>query len=645
MKRLNFLMVMLFTCVFMIVFYQINCGKDRADSDWIPAIDTERVKQYGSWSEASFRYAEYKHLRTDENGAALECVFNGRGVVLCMDNNAVPAYGSPNLGKLIITIDGGKQQVVYPRVTAKEIAVARNLENGEHRLRLEHYSEDEMSGCRIIGFRIFTEASGELEFAINGEKNEYLVDVRAVLTRDEEIVRNTLVRNWLTGRCRVAGLPPGDDYTLELSAAGWKSVRVDKITINAGSETKLPPIFLYREDATENRWINYPALCRTAVRKPGESFRSQIINSRFASGARIKGVMLKRSVGPATISRILTFQEDSSAEFYYNREVIVNLPSEMPVGLYDLIFEVSYQGDILNLVSPRSVYIVSNYPENPVLLTFGHLDTGAQYQAEYLQRLADIANIIAPDIVLNSNAVNPAYISGALSILDMPYVITFGNHQFHGHESWYGEPVGIIDYGSDICILNFGLPWRVDLSKAHSLLQSRINARCKIINAYENNAPVESFLDRYEISLLHDAHGTGKKVMEIGATPTVRVGKVNSSSFRVVRFQGNRIISCTYKGDEIAPIPFSREEGPPLRVEFFPANDGTNKIVKATITNDWEEDFPKCRVVFVLPNGEYITNRGYIKSSIVSDDEKYVVLSVREDIPAQSKINITVKPK
>ncbi len=614
-------------------------------SQWISAIDTEQVKRFGQWTETSFRYAENKHLITTETGAALECDFYGTGIVLRMDINAVPAYGTPNLGKIVVTVDEGKPQIYYPRSSPNEITITRELDNRRHRLRLEHHSNGEQSGCRILGFRVLKKNSGDLKFVINGEKNAYLVDARAVLKKNGKVMRNTLVRNRLTGQCCLGGLPPGDDYSLELNASGWKPVLLEKITVPAGSENILPPIYLYRDESTKNRWITYPALNRQAIHKPGETFRSQIIFSPFANGAELIGIILRRNVVPASISRIPMFQEDSSAAYYYNREVTVTLPDDMPAGLYDLVFKVSYRGNFSELNSPRSVYVVKKYPENPVFLTFGHLDTGAQYQAEYLLRLANIANLIAPDMVLNSNAVNPAYISGALSILDMPYVITFGNHQFPGHEDWYGEVVNLIDYGPELCILNFGLPWRVNLSKAHSLLNSRVNIRCKIINTYENNAPVETFLDRYKVNLLHDAHGTGKRVDEIGSTPTVRVGKVNAVSFRVVRFKDNKVISCTYKGDEVAPIPFGREEVSPLRVKFTPDNDGTNSTVKAVVTNDWEENFPKCRVVFLLPNGKYKTDRGYIESEIVSDDNKYLVLSTRIDIPALSKVFITVTPE
>jgi hypothetical protein len=274
-------------------------------------------------------------------------------------------------------------------------------------------------------------------------------------------------------------------------------------------------------------------------------------------------------------------------------------------------------------------------------VTFGHLDTSSQYQAEYLERLAVMANLIGPDLILNSNAVNPAYISGALTQLEVPYVINFGNHRFHGHEKWYGDPVGIVDFGPDVCVLKFGHPWHVDKSRAESLLAARKSVACKIINSFEQNAPLD-FLDRHGVRMIHDAHGTGERVMDLGKTPTVRVGKVNAVSFRVVRFEKTRVVSCTYNGHETDPIPFGREEEPPLRATITPANDGTHGSLKATVTNDYADDFPTGRLTFILPPGDYMVDNGRIESSITSDGGRYRILTVRCDFPAKKTTSVGV---
>ena len=412
------------------------------------------------------------------------------------------------------------------------------------------------------------------------------------------------------------------------------------IEIAAAATTSLPATYLSRTEETKYSNFRFPALNQVAVRKPGQSFRARFNGYR----ADIDKVTLIRTVGPATISRDLKFEEDEDAAFYYDREVVAQLPEDMPPGLYDLIVTNSYSGRPSVRRSPRSVHIVESFPKDPVLVTFGHLDTSSQYQAEYLERLATMANLIGPDFVLNSNAVNPAYISGALTRLDVPYMVNFGNHRFHGHEKWYGDQVGMMDFGPHISVVNFGHAWHADRSKAEALLASRKSAACKIINSYENNAPLD-FLDRHGIRMIHDAHGTGPRVMNMGNTPTVRVGKMSAVSFRVVRFENSRVASCTYNGHEVNPIPFGREEVPPLRSVITPTNDGTSTSPTATVTNDYLDAFPNARVTFVVPRGKYVVDGGRIESNIVSDDARFSVVTVRSDVPAESTAKVQLSRK
>ena len=476
---------------------------------------------------------------------------------------------------------------------------------------------------------------------LNGEENGFLVDARAVIRQGGQIVRNALVRNWLSGACRLTGLPAGKGYSLELIAYGWEPQRIEEIAIQKEKETRLPPVYLHRNLETRPQGVRFPVLGHPAIRRPGEFFRVRL----GAYDHTIGQVKLSRRVGPATISRTVAFEEDPSARFYYDREGTVKLPQDMPPGLYDLSIRVSGSRGDFTRQSPRSVYIVQNYPKDPVFMTFGHLDTQGQYQAEYERQLAEVANLIAPDMVLISNAVNPAYISGSHLVLEMPYAITFGNHQFYGHEKWYGDQIGIIDYGPDLCILNFGHSWHVDLSQANALLSSRAKARIKVINAFEHNAPVETFLDKHRVKLIHDAHGPGEKVMTIGATPTTRVGKSNSSSFRVVRFKDGHVTSATYRGDAVAPIPFDRAGPPPLSVTYDPGNDGKHDKVTATVTNILEDIFPECRVTFVLPAGVYAIDGGRLEAASTSDDERYTVLTVRVDVPGNGTVRTTAWKK
>ena len=143
--------------------------------------------------------------------------------------------------------------------------------------------------------------------------------------------------------------------------------------------------------------------------------------------------------------------------------------------------------------------------------------------------------------------------------------------------------------------------------------------------------------------MIHDAHGIGKKVMDLGATPTRRIGKTNSESFRVVRFRDTRVESCTYNGHETAPIPFPRESAPPISVSFRHPNDGTQSTNTATITNQLLEAYPNGRVTFVVSAGKCEVNGGRRESQVLSDDGRFQVLSIRVDIPARGSAVINVR--
>jgi hypothetical protein len=621
---------------------QVNPFSAYSGGIWIPATDTAWVKTNGTWlrSKSGFRYAAEEHLMTKEDDALLYMDFEGKGLVLRLSGHPVPSYQPPNLGVLEVVIDGISMPAIHPRGTSREIVLARDLPHGLHRVQMHHKGSTSGTGCRIEGFYILNGQTGELAFEINGEENAHLVDVRAVLTHQGKVIRNTLVRNWLNGRCRLACLPPGKDYALRLTASGWIPHTVSGIEITAGAQAVLSPVYLKREPRTRAQGIRFPSMGHPVIRLPGKEFRTRLVIRQN----HVESLSLVRQVGPATISREPSLEEDVSAAFYYDREFIVRIPDDMPSGLYDLVATIrTEQGETRTVMSPRSVHVVRSFPGDPVFMTFGHLDTWGQYQAEYLEQLAGIADILAPDMLLVSNEVNAAYVSGALSNVDVPYLINFGNHQFPGHEHWYGETVGAVDFGRVLTVLNFGLYWNQDLSKADALLSARANTRIKVINGFEHNAPVQTFLDKHSVAMIHDGHGPGIKVMEMGATPTKRIGKSSSESFRIVRFQNGRVNSCTYLGREVDPIPFRRGEQAPLRIRYSPANEGRHGKVTGTVFNDLEETFPNCRAVFVMPRTTHFdVDNAQLEHVITSDNGSFSVVSVRFTLPAKDSLKVSV---
>lgn len=611
---------------------------ENGEAGWTPATRTETVTADGEWSESSARYARRSHLMTTGDGDTLRVTFDGTAIAVRLGAHPGPEYGAVNLGRLDVTVDGRRLSPIFPQIDAREVLLTRKLSPGRHVVQLTHRRRSSGSGCRIEGFRSWDGSRGTLEFAVHGEENRFLVDLRAVLSRDGKVIRDSLVRNWMTGQCRMTGLPSGGSLTLRLSAAGWQPLVIRDLALKPGQTLVLGPQFLKRDPATVIKRFRFPVLNRPAVIRPGDEFPVRFLGFE----TRIDRVVLTQRAGPAVISRDVAFQENTQAAFYYDRQIRVRLPSDMPIGIYDL--EVHVDGGRRSGVcrSPRSVCVRAGWPQDATFVTFGHLDTSGQFQAEYLERLAGMINVIDPEMVLISNSVNAAYVSGALAKLRVPYLVNFGNHQVPGHEHWYGDPLSLIDYGPDLCILNCGRPWHESARRADALLRQRMGTSVKVINAFEHNAPLE-LLNRHKVCLIHDAHGPGKKVMDMGATPTRRVGKSSASSFRVVRLRAGRVVSCTYNGHETDPIPFPRDEQPPLQVEFSPANDGASKSVTARIQNQLAEPFPAARLRFVMPRGRYQVDRGRILATTDSDDRRLSVVDVRVDVPASNTSRVQIR--
>ena len=625
-----------------LVFLALASIAAAADA-WLGPDDVARLRRTGEWRVTRHRYAADAALATTQDGAALELTFQGRELVLCLDTLTPPNnYGPPELGALEVFVDGVKRTTIRPRDAANEIVLLRSPGDRPHAVRVVHRREAAGAGARVRGFRVGTEPAGELAFVVSGEQHGALIDLRAIVRREARVVRDALVRNWLTGECRLAGLPPGDGYSLELRAAGWEQYRAENISVAAERETRLDPIYLRRPHDVEQDAFTFPAPGHPIVRQAGGTFRA-----RFeAPNAEIRAARIVRQVGPATVSRACRFEEDRAAAFYYHREGTLTIPADAPPGTYDLELTIGGgERGVRTLTSPRCVAVVTAFPAEPTFVAWGHLDTWGQYQAEYVEQLVAIANLVAPDMVLVSNEANPAYAAGALRGLEAPFVINFGNHRGPDPGPWFGAPVTAVDFGSAFTVLNFGHAWDRDLSHAETLLTARAATRLKIINAFESNAPV-AFLDRHRVALIHYAHGPGPAIAKLGATPTLRVGKRSSESFRVIRFRGGVPVAYAYshRGDATAGIPFPRGAKPPLGLAFEPANDGTQRTITARFHNELDEAFPNAVATFVLPRGEYRVDRGRIERSDPGDGGAFTLLRVRFDLPARTSGSITVQP-
>lgn len=599
------------------------------------SVHDQTVVTEGTWVDDRFRFADEAHKYTIDHDATLKWNFTGKAVVVRLagqNTSSYPGTGLPAHGKLSVFLDGKLVDVIYPAQHGREFIVANDLPEGIHELELKHSAAPNSAGVRIEGFLTAQEPVGLLAIAITGELQEYLNDVRLVVTKDNKIIRSSIERNWLTGNSTIA-LPAKQSYQLRIEALGWTTQTHKTPTIEANSANNSPPIYLHRDPKTKIYRFRSPQLNNQAIRKPGEQFTARFLGF----DTQIKEVRIQRQNSEATFTRVLPFKENKEKAFYYDRQIEVSLPGNTPPGVYDLEIDIIGGRRTSTCRSPSSVVIVSEYPINPRFVTFGHLDTSGQFQAEYLKRITSMANIIGADMVLASNSVNPAYISGALSNLQMPYVVNFGNHQVFGHHRWYGSDLGGVSFGPDIFVLNYGLPWHEPIEPVLAKLEQNRAKSIKVINAFEHNAPT-SLLDDFKIALIHDAHGPGDKLMKMGNTPTQRVGKSNSISFRVVEFQNGKVINATYNGHPTAPIPFTREQESPLRINW-------KTPTEANVINDFEQAFKNAKVTFLVPKATYTTATGRIESTVFSDDGRFAEVTVAVDLNASSKTTITLLPE
>ncbi|MBT6848637.1 MAG: hypothetical protein HOA14_14575 [Planctomycetaceae bacterium] len=605
---------------------------------WISATTGDSVKKTGSWQHDQFRNARAAHLKSYHDGDELTIPFSGTAIGIRLAGQNTPEYlgqGDASQGQLVCSIDDTVAKTIACTHAGREHILAHGLKPGDHILRIRHAAVNNQTGCRIDGFWALPAATGSVTFQLTGERSQFLTDCRLIIVQGDKIIRSTISRNWISGTCSVL-LPAGTNYRITIQASGWQTVSTSAFDITANTQTTLAIPFLNRAVSTIPYHFRYPSINNQAIRTRGSSFRARFLGFT----ATIKTVRIKREIGNKTISRLLAFRELSDRADYYDRELEVMIPADTPGGIYDLEIAIEGSGRTSVAKSPRSVAIIANYTQNPRFVSWGHLDTSGQYQAEYLQRLCTMVNIIAPDMVLASNCVNPAYISGTMASLRSPYMVNFGNHQMPGHKHWYGADIQIVPLTPKINVLNYALPWFHGTEAASGLFNRYPDSTYNIINGFESNAPIE-FLNQHTVRLIHDAHGLGSKAMIIDGTQTQRVGKTNSNSFRVIQFKHGKVESCTYNDHPTAAIPFTRTQVMPLRVKQTVADD----TYTATVTNELKMDFKDATIRFLVPADQtYQPSAGKIKSTTLSDDKSLKEIVVSINIPRETTFPLNLSP-
>jgi predicted MPP superfamily phosphohydrolase len=151
--------------------------------------------------------------------------------------------------------------------------------------------------------------------------------------------------------------------------------------------------------------IVYPWNATTAIVKAGECFTVwfDADAGQTVSSAELKGPYNTVSV-PSVTSEIGAWEYDGRSGAVYNTRITVSVPAGIPEERYDVVLNTSSGRE----VSPRAVKVIKEYRAGYSLfhLSDTHLCrsretiNGTPLEMKNLSALVDIANILAPEIVL-----------------------------------------------------------------------------------------------------------------------------------------------------------------------------------------------------------------------------------------------------
>ena len=621
-------------------------------NDGIIACDAEGIERKGNWDILEFPCTTgRKVLMTCDVGASLRMDFTGAFLSLLLPptwQNPGPHYGimkEAHRGGDVIPVETAIDVKVddldplrIPILTSPlEIVVFRGAESDRHTVTITPVLRN--GGIVAVeAFRVLARPVGSLRFRVFGEESYSFNDMRLEARRDGELVQSRIARNARSGECVITGLEEGA-YSIRMFAHGWQPLVMDGMEMTDGADVEVGDRYIRRSPRARSCEIGVicPGRGRAVTALPGQEFE---ILCRTQKGDTFRSAELTSE----HMCIPLTFEAESDDGPRYDAyfSVRVRLPDELPEDLYDLNVQFDNWAD--PAVTPQSVSVRRDYPDEFYLVTFGHTNTWGQDNAEYIERMVEVINVINPLMVLISNEVNWAYLSGVLGSLRVPYCITTGNHGYPDFERFFGPCISAVDTGA-IRVVNFGYTWDGPWQAVRELFEQRPAATVRIINAFESDAPVAELLDSCNVNLLHEAHGMGSKIEQFGRTPTWRAGKSNAESFRLVRFRGGNVISATYRGGEVDPIPFSRGQPSPLRVDYLSGPDDGCTTACAAIENDWDERFENARLCFRMARGEYTAIGGRIVQQFNANRHPGTVVDVAVDIPARGSLQVELSPK
>jgi len=503
------------------------------------------------------------------------------------------------------------------------------LAPGKHTIDVEP-----VDGIAVVDAFRFSETTlaGFVGTIVAADYSELFTDARVDIFQNETLIRTEYVGQPRSGTFEIFGLTAGA-YRLNIRAAGWIDATLSNLTIEGpGHRPDLGLVTLVRaprcggEDGQDRP---SPRFGNTVSVGPAESFQS-LVNMPAA----IKRAQLQ--------SRFESFDLDVSASRkfplgHWNDvgEATFRLPKNIPADIYDRILSFDTGRGEVRRVSEQAVCVSPSLPAEFHIAGCGHMNTWGQQTAEYLTRVADLAQLAGARTLLIANEVNPAYISGALRDLRIPYVVTQGNHTFGRWEYSFGPSTRAHDDGP-LRIVDFG-HWPYESWNAvEAAFRQSPEATNRVVVCYEGFAPI-SLIQEQDLDLLFDAHSDDlhADVSEFPAR-TFHMRAPAQESLRWIPMTHAGLSPEVKTNADVPVLTIPRTGPPPLRTAFQFADDGTADQQVVTVTNEYPIAFPQAQIRMVLRRGTYDVTGGTIMQTFDSDDGSRTIIDVNALVPQRS---------
>ena len=414
---------------------------------------------------------------------------------------------------------------------------------------------------------------------------------------------------------------------------------------------------LYAQEVDPLTVIQYPLTSRPAIQEKGGDF--EIICDAAASASSWQ-------------AKIYTAynEADLSLSTQYNSELsqwilTATIPADAPAELYSL--EVSASGGISDQVAHavkvvlafRDSYYFVHVPDMhlPSVSWVGYYDDNNTIP-EFLQIFKEL-EIINPEFVLQTgdlvdngrNEDQFQTVQPLLFDIEVPMFITGGNHDlwYDGHDYWHQYINPVMDYSFNYGDHHFAgmemfdVPTVTFTAEQMAWLQEDLqqslddgDALRTLFYHYDESRQITAdFVDDYSVDLLlyGHTHINGEQMLGSRNAPNL------NTSFTMNDNGEYRLIKVS--DDQIQAYP--RIQFRKLKVDYSPANDGSNWRVRATVQNQNPVAFENGLLKFhVLPDAAgYSVNGGTLAQVIEAPTHDIYYVNV--DIAANATQEVLVE--